>query len=214
VPKDTGVTTAPAGTVLDSTRDGRVARGGVPSLLAAEYPALLVTPADSPVDQANPAVRPFPPDATVTVLVRYVCSVLDTAKAERDTSQTIKALKPDTRFSVVFFDDTAHMIEPAWMHTDADRTRALAVIAAQHTGGGTNPTQAFEFAFKTLDPLPDCIYYMTDGQTNADVVGILRLLNKGPNKTTVHAIAFGDQSLEMTMKQIAADNNGAYLFVP
>jgi hypothetical protein len=92
VPKDTGVTTAPAVTVLDSTRDGRVARGGVPSLLAAEYPALLVTPADSPVDQANPAVRPFPPDATVTVLVRYVCSVLDTAKAERDTSQTIKAL--------------------------------------------------------------------------------------------------------------------------
>lgn len=92
VPKDTGVTTAPVVTILDSTRDGRVARGGMPSLLAAEYPALLVTPADSPVDQTNPAVQPFPPDATVTVLVRYVCSVLDTAQAERDTSQTIKAL--------------------------------------------------------------------------------------------------------------------------
>lgn len=135
-------------------------------------------------------------------------------RLKQELSQTIKALKPDTRFSVVFFDDTAHMIEPAWMHTDADRTRALAVIAAQHTGGGTNPTQAFEFAFKTLDPLPDCIYYMTDGMTPVDIAGLLRFLNTGPSRTTVHAIAFGDRGLEAAMQQIAAENGGTYLFVP
>ena len=127
---------------------------------------------------------------------------------------TIQSLKPDTQFAIVFFDSFTNTISQQWMKTDADRQNAVQVITNQGAGSGTDPTGAFEFAFGTLNPLPDCIYYMTDGQTNADVVGILRLLNKGPNKTTVHAIAFGDQSLEMTMKQIAADNNGAYLFVP
>jgi len=92
VPKDTGVADFPAVTILDSTRDGRVARGGVPNLNATEFPCLLVSPADQPVEQQAPAARPFPPDATVTVLVRYATTQLDTAKAERDASQTIKTI--------------------------------------------------------------------------------------------------------------------------
>ncbi len=92
VPKDTGVTDFPAVTVLDSTRDGRVARGGVPNLNANEFPCLLVSPADQPTDQQAPASRPFPPDATVTVLVRVAMQNVDTARAERDASQIIKCL--------------------------------------------------------------------------------------------------------------------------
>lgn len=92
VPKDTGVTDFPAVTVLDSTRSGLVARGGVPNLAANQFPALLVTPADQPIDQASPAVRPYPSDTTVTVLVRYATNQLDTAAAERDASQTLKAV--------------------------------------------------------------------------------------------------------------------------
>jgi hypothetical protein len=92
VPKDTGVTDFPAVTVLDSTRDGRVSRGGVPHLPVTMYPVLLVSPADQPVDQASPSVRPFPPDASVTVLIRYATRAIDTAAAECDASQTIKAL--------------------------------------------------------------------------------------------------------------------------
>ena len=92
VPTATGVSAPPAVTVLDSTTDGRVGRGGVPSLDPSEYPALLVSPADQPVDQQTPGARPWPPDATVTVLVRYVTSNTDTAAAERDTSQTIRAV--------------------------------------------------------------------------------------------------------------------------
>lgn len=91
-PTDTGVTEAPAVTVLNSTTDGRVARGGVPNLEPSEFPALLVTPNDAPVDQMSPGVRPWPPDATVTVLIRYACHAIDTAKCERDTSQTIRAV--------------------------------------------------------------------------------------------------------------------------
>jgi hypothetical protein len=90
VPRDTGVRVAPAVAVLDSTRDGRVTRGGVPQGITG--PALLVSPADQPLEQANPAVRPFPPDASLTVLVRFVTANLDSAEAERDASQTIKAV--------------------------------------------------------------------------------------------------------------------------
>ena len=92
VPKDDGVADFPSVTVLDSTRDGRVARGGVPNLDPSHFPVLLVTPADQPVEQASVAARPFPPDATVTVLVRYAAHKVDTAAAERDTSQTLKTV--------------------------------------------------------------------------------------------------------------------------
>jgi hypothetical protein len=154
---------------------------------------------------------------------KRICFIVDVSgsmagpkldRLKQELVGTIQSLKPDTQFAIVFFDSFTNTISQQWMKTDADRQNAVQVITNQGAGSGTDPTGAFEFAFGTLNPLPDCIYYMTDGQTNADVVGILRLLNKGPNKTTVHAIAFGDQSLEMTMKQIAADNNGAYLFVP
>lgn len=153
----------------------------------------------------------------ICFIIDISSSMMVDAKLDRlkqELSATIQALKPDTRFSVVFFDDQAHMISQAWMHTDAERTHALGVIAGQNTGGGTNPQGAFDFAFKTLDPLPDCIYYMTDGMTQVDVAAQLRSLNGGPNKTTVHAIAFGNGSLEVVMRQIAAENNGTYLFVP
>ena len=92
VPKDVGVTDFPAVQIFDSTRDGRIGRGGIPQMLPSELPALLVTPADSPVEQNGAVIRSWPPDAKVTVLVRYVAREMDTAKAERDASQTIRAI--------------------------------------------------------------------------------------------------------------------------
>lgn len=90
VPQDTSVTAPPAVTVLDSTRNAAVARGQVP--VGITLPALLVTPADQPLEQTAPAARPWPADATVTVLVRYATSLLDTAQGERDASQTVRAV--------------------------------------------------------------------------------------------------------------------------
>ncbi len=97
VPKDTGVSDFPAVTVLDSTRNGAVARGGVPNLSANQFPALLVTPADQSIDSQSPAAGLLPSDSSVTVLIRYVTSTLDTAKAERDASQTLRAVSRSLR---------------------------------------------------------------------------------------------------------------------
>jgi hypothetical protein len=154
---------------------------------------------------------------------KRICFIVDVSgsmggpkldRLKQELTGTIQSLKPDTQFAVVFFDSSATTISQQWMKSDAERQQAVQVIASQGSGSGTDPTGAFQFAFGTLNPLPDCIYYMTDGQTSADVAALLRALNNGPNKTTVHAIAFGDQSLEAVMKQIAAENNGVYLFVP
>ena len=90
VPRDDGVDVFPRVVVRDSTRDGRVTRGQLPPV--DDLPALLVTPTDQPLEQASSTVRPWPPDATVSVLVRYATQRLDTAQAERDTSQTIRAI--------------------------------------------------------------------------------------------------------------------------
>lgn len=91
VPTDTGVTQFPAVTVLNSTESGATARGQIPDV-SSNLPALLVTPADQPIDQIAPGARPWPPDASVTVLVRYATAKADTAAAERDASQTIRAV--------------------------------------------------------------------------------------------------------------------------
>ena len=154
---------------------------------------------------------------------KRICFIVDVSgsmagfkldRLKQELIGTIQSLKPDTQFSIVFFDSETNTISQRWMKTDAEKQNAVQVITNQGAGSGTDPTGAFQFAFGTLNPLPDCIYYMTDGQTDADVLGLLRGMNKGPNKTTVHTIAFGDQSLEFVMKQIAAENNGTYIFVP
>lgn len=93
VPRDTGVSTPPAVTVLDSTRDGRVARGGVPALEPSEFPALLVSPSDEPIEQQAIGSKPFAPDGRMAVLVRVASNKVDTAEAERDTSQLCRAIQ-------------------------------------------------------------------------------------------------------------------------
>jgi hypothetical protein len=90
VPRDTGVSVPPAVSVLDSTRDARIARGSIPTGIG--LPAVLVTPNDSPLESAVPTVRPWPPDATITVLIRLAMSNEDTAAAERDASQLLRAI--------------------------------------------------------------------------------------------------------------------------
>lgn len=94
---DSDVTVPPAVTVLDSTRRSDVARGQMPSVTSAELPALLVTPSDQSIDSQSPAAGLLPSDSSVTVLIRYVTSTLDTAKAERDASQTLRAVSRSLR---------------------------------------------------------------------------------------------------------------------
>jgi hypothetical protein len=97
-----------------------------------------------------------------------------------------------------------------------DRDRAIDLIAKQGPESGTDPTSAFRFAFESLSPIPDCIYFMTDGQVPAglQIIDLIRQLNAGKNPTQIHTINFGEPSSTDFMKQIAKENRGNYVFVP
>jgi hypothetical protein len=136
---------------------------------------------------------------------------LDRLKAELEKS--IRGFGDETRFLVVFFDGAAHTMDQKWMHGKADRQRALALVQAQGTGGGTDPTAAFNFAFGSLSPIPDVIYFMTDGMIPQGIPSLVKSLNVGKATTVVHAIAFGEPMAEPIMRQIAKENRGTFLYV-
>ncbi len=122
VPLASGDTVPPALQLLTSVGDGRVARGDIPSLESGDLPALLVTTAEQPIETVAPVVRPFPPDATVSVMARIAMSTQDTAKAERDTSALLRALWRSTGLlwttaagESLRQREQVQLIAPAWM---------------------------------------------------------------------------------------------------
>lgn len=140
---------------------------------------------------------------------------LDRLKLELE--QSIVGLPADADFSIVFFSSGAQVIDQTWMQAGRDTQRAVDLIRVQNCGGGTDPTQAFQFAFSSLSPLPDCIFFMTDGQIPPHTPDLVRSLNSGRVPTVIHSIGFGEPGDEAMIRplleQIAVDNKGKYEFV-
>jgi len=141
---------------------------------------------------------------------------LDRMKDE--LTKSVKALDADAEFSVVFFAGGARVMEQTWMKARTDRDRAVNLIAQQGCDGGTDPTAAFQFAFGTLSPIPDCIFFMTDGQIPPTIPALVRSLNNARIATEIHSIVIGSAAEEPMMRpmmeQIANENHGSYTFVP
>ncbi|MFM7133568.1 MAG: VWA domain-containing protein [Planctomycetota bacterium] len=143
-------------------------------------------------------------------------SKLDRMKAELEKS--VAALPADVDFSIVFFAGGAEVIDQTWMQAGRDTQRAIGAIRMQGCLGGTDPTEAFQFAFTTLSPIPDCIFFMTDGQIPPYTPDLVRQLNSGRVPTVIHTIGFGspaeEPAIRPLLEQIAAENKGRYEFVP
>ena len=141
---------------------------------------------------------------------------LDRMKDE--LTKSIRSLDADAEFSIVFFAGSARVIDQAWMQARADRDRAINLIAQQGCDGGTDPTTAFEFAFHALSPVPDCIFFMTDGLIPPTIPAIVRSLNSARIPTEIHSIVIGAAAEEPLMRplmeEIAKENHGTYTFVP
>lgn len=139
-------------------------------------------------------------------------------RLKQELTQSVRSLADDAEFSVVFFSGGAQTIDQGWMSARRDRDRAVQAIAAQGCDGGTDPTQAFEFAFKALSPIPDCIFFMTDGQIPPWIPDHVRTLNAARIPSVVHTIVVGTAAEEPLirplMEQIANENHGTYSFIP
>ena len=153
---------------------------------------------------------------------KRVCFVVDMSgsmagqkfdRLKQELSQSIQGFDENQLFAVVFFDGAAHVVDQQWMRVKQDGARALQLIAQQGMGGGTDPTAAFAFAFQTLSPLPDCMYFMTDGQIPPNIPDLLNSLNVGKERTVIHAINFGETASEAIMRKVAQEHGGSYSFI-
>jgi hypothetical protein len=81
------------------------------------------------------------------------------------------------------------------------------------TGGGTRPGPAFERLF-SLDPKPDAIFFLTDGEVPADTPALVRRLNDRIRPTVINTVAFGTEAGRTALEEIARDSDGIFRFVP
>lgn len=86
-------------------------------------------------------------------------------------------------------------------------------IMARQTAGGTKPLPAFEQVFN-LQPRPDAIYFMTDGEFYTDagvIVAIIARMNReGRDRVPIHCITYLNDQSAAVMRRIAQDSGGSY----
>ena len=127
---------------------------------------------------------------------------------------TIDGMRGHTRIQIVFFNTRALPYpKDAWLPPRSERDAIKIWLDGLVADGDTYPTPAFVEAF-AMEPLPDAIFFMTDGRFDARVVNqILRLNTVAQQKVPVHTITFVDRGAEPMMRKIAADSGGKYRHV-
>ena len=136
---------------------------------------------------------------------------LDATKAQM--IRTIEALPKGTNIFVVFFSGTAFTIPgfdrwiPAKSSASANLVRSILGVPVL---GGTDPTEALKIAFGQ-SPVPDQVFFMTDGQMQTDARSLISTLNgKSKAKTRVDTFAIGDDAEQALLSAIAAENWGQF----
>jgi hypothetical protein len=136
------------------------------------------------------------------------------AHTRLELKRSIERLPEDGSFLVVFFDDGFVVMPPGKMVPATARNKSIAKswIDSVHTRGGTDPSQAMDFALKLK---PETIFMMTDGQfmSNEYVNQVIDQENVG-RYTSINTIAFHERAAEQELKKIARENRGDYRYVP
>jgi hypothetical protein len=107
---------------------------------------------------------------------------------------------PDSQFCILFYDDRITMMEKEvkWYTAKTDVERAIKWVNTITPRGETKPLAAFDLAFH-LKPMPDLIYFMTDGVIPDDTHEKIDQLNpykkqfvngKKVKAVTIHTIQF------------------------
>jgi hypothetical protein len=106
--------------------------------------------------------------------------------------KTVDAVTDQGEFYVYCFNSrTEPMPHSSWVRGGAPELAKIRTwIGDIRATGGTQPTPAFEAAFR-LNPRPDIIFFMTDGLIPANVPTQVAALNTGTPKVVVNTIMFG-----------------------
>jgi hypothetical protein len=132
-----------------------------------------------------------------------------------ELAKSIGGLPEDAEFFVCLFNGEASILgdNVEWDRATDDGKR-LARRRMRQVGadGSTEPLHAFEIVF-SLDPKPDAIYFMTDGEFDRAYARRIAALNEELH-IPIHCITFVSKRGERTMQRIAQEAGGAYTHVP
>ena len=108
-----------------------------------------------------------------------------------EINKTLNAAR-SAKFYIVFFNSRAEpQPNKKWTSGKKDIDALTAWVQGVNAGGGTQPVTGFLAAFQ-IDPPPDVIYFMTDGQFDPQQVQQIKAMNAKLKKpATIHGIAFG-----------------------
>ncbi|MFO0965500.1 MAG: hypothetical protein U0793_07930 [Gemmataceae bacterium] len=109
-----------------------------------------------------------------------------------ELGRTLSSFKPGSYFYVSFFDD--HIIPmpglDTWVEGGKPLDDIMRWVRMVRPAGGTEPLPAFQKCF-SLDPAPDVIFFMTDGEFNPLVVPeVARMNATRPKKVVINTIQF------------------------
>lgn len=135
--------------------------------------------------------------------------------------RSIHGLAPNAEYFVVLYSSGASPLfgGAEWIKaTQSNKTSAGVAVMSSHANGGTKPADAFAMAL-TLDPKPDAVYFMTDGEFEQDVPGRIGKMNR-KRRVPIHCILFGEpgnpettRRVEGMLKTIAKTSRGRYQHV-
>jgi len=162
-------------------------------------------------------------DGRVRGHAKWLCIVADRSGSmegekleyvKQEILETLTKLKPSQRFQLVFYNQKALPYpKSGWLRPDRERGELADWLHQVGASGGTEPTPAFEAAFK-LRPRPDVIVFLTDGLFEDYVVGdVARLNAHGERRTKVFTVSFLDNSAEAMLRQIAQQSGAKYRHV-
>lgn len=147
--------------------------------------------------------------------------------AKGELLRSLLTLRESQRFYVIFFNAELAAIPLPGESQPAPNALYATPENIAHAGRwietvsietGASPMRALEAA---VELEPDAIYLLTDGVTSVDVPKKVRefnrttdLINGEQVKVPIHAIAYYSLKGEQLMRQLAAENNGQFIYVP
>lgn len=129
--------------------------------------------------------------------------------------ETIAGLNDASSFLIVPYSTDALPLggRRSWTDSSTSGKRwARQLIGKLEADGATNPGPAFQIVFAQR-PRPDAVYFMTDGEFDAQVADDIKVLNS-ELRIPIHCITLETRDSEDLMKRIAAESKGTYTFIP
>ncbi|MCB1280105.1 MAG: hypothetical protein KDB18_01125, partial [Salinibacterium sp.] len=137
---------------------------------------------------------------------------------QAEVGRSLSELRPPMEFFIGMYNSAGYPLVgfEGWTEANPAMTReARRAFAhrASELGGTTFPVYAFDLVF-ALRPLPDAIFFMTDGDFSDQDTSTGRIIAmNAQHKIPIHCLTFIDRSAESRMRRIAEASGGTYTHV-